>query len=763
MKRLFTLALLASLFIGQAAAAPVDINRAMQAGLKFAQSNTAHARQITALTHVYTEHTDEGQPALYVFNHTGGYVIVSADDVAQPILAFSDEETFDVNDIPDGVAFFLRHYANQIGFAVERNMAPDAETAAQWEHVLRDGFVNDNRNNTDVGPLLTTAWNQDCYYNLLCPTSNNWMAPCGHVYAGCVATAMSMLMHFWSWPETGVGSHSYTPSSYPLQSVDFGSTTYDWANMPNSLSASTPTVQKEAIARLMWHCGVSVDMNYDYNGSGAFSESVIPSISNYFRYTDKAVLQYKDNYTKLEWEDLLISYLDEGIPMYYAGSDGESGHAFALVGYRSNDRKFRFNWGWSGSMNSSYFAIDALTNVSGYNLNSNQRAITDFLPDYIYDALIPASTDLNVTSANAHSKTGVVTWTNPTTNLGGNTIENLDKVVLLRNGEEVFSQENVTPGQAMTFEDNVNDYDCYQYRLYFLSNGVKGRFADFSYQYGPTCTWRVICQTTNFQGWNKGKLQMLNAFGSVVDEITMTSSTPMSTSIKVPEGTVSFKWIAPEIAVNNITINIKNSDNASVYSYSGPSSGLSGILHTDENDCSGCLAPTGLACEYQWSGDGFGARLTWDYDTDPQSFKVYRSTDGVEYAEVATVDKTLREYFDPVEAASYYYKVTAYRSYCESTPAWTDGGEDYVYVEVTSVGEQSESIGLFPNPANEAICVEAEGLREVIIFNTTGQVVFSSRCDTDGLVINTSDFAPGVYAISINGTTNVVKRFSVIH
>ena len=753
-----------ALLAGQTIAAPVEVNQAMHIGLKYLQSNSSNARQFTALNHVYTQNTEAGTPALYVFNADGGYVIVAADDVAQPVLAFSAEESFNVNDIPDGVNFFLRLYAEQIGYAVEHNIAQDAETKAQWEHVMRDGFVNDNRGTTDVGPLLTTSWNQDCYYNMLCPTSTNWMAPCGHVYAGCAATAMSMVMQYWSWPEQGTGSYSYTPSGYPTQSADFGSTTYDWNNMPNSLSASSSNVHKQAIALLMWHCGISIDMKYNYNGSGAHSEDVPDAIVNYFRYTNKAEIKSKDLYTKTEWENLLISQLDEGFPMYYAGSDEESGHAFACVGYRSSDRKFRFNWGWSGSYNTSYFAIDALTNVSGYNLNLNQRAIIDFLPDYIYDGLIPAAADLTVTSENANSKKGIVSWTNPTTSLDGQALTNIEKVVLLRNGQQIFSQNNVTPGQAMQYEDNVNNFDCYDYRLYFVSNGAKGRFADLKYQYGPTCTWKIICQTTNFQGWNKGKLQVLNSFGNVIEEISMTNSTPMSKSVRMPEGDISLKWVAPENVVNSLTINVKNSANATVYTYSGSSNNLSGVVYSDNNDCGGCLAPTGLTCEYQWSDDNFGAMLTWNYDNDPQSFKVYRSTDGVDYIEVATVDKTLREYFDQVETGSYYYKVTAFRSYCESTPAWAVSGDDFVFINVTSVDDNQCVEKLFPNPVSQWLTVEAEGLSQVVVYNMTGQEVYSKSCNEDVLLINASDFAPGIYAISIKtATATVTRRFTVVH
>ena len=202
-------------------------------------------------------------------------------------------------------------------------------------------------------------------------------------------------------------------------------------------------------------------------------------------------------------------------------------------------------------------------------------------------------------------------------------------------------------------EDNVADFDCYTYTLYFISDGVKGRFADISYQYGPTCSWKVVGQTTNFQGWNGGKIQVKNSFGTVIDEITMNNSTPISQQIRVPEGNVTFAWVAPTTAVTSLTINIKNSNNSSVYTYTGNSNQLPATLYTGDNDCGGCLPPTHFSGEYQWTNEGFGTMLTWDYEGEPQSFKVYRSENGVDYAEIATVDKALREYFDLTDAGGY--------------------------------------------------------------------------------------------------------------
>ena len=757
MKKSLFLMMTLVLFVSHLIASPVDVEQARHMGMKYVQSHSA--KQATELNLVYTEMTEAGNPAVYVFNFDNGFVLVSADDVARPILAFSDEQSVDPNLMPDGFAYYLRFYARQIAYAQENNFEPEAEVASEWIHVAKDGFENDNRSTRgDIAPLLTTLWNQDYPYNAYCPTGHG--GPQGHAYAGCVATAMSMVMKYWNWPIQGNGEHSYTPDGYPTQTVNFGATTYDWANMPNSCNNSN----YQAVATLMYHCGVSVDMMYGGGSSGAYSQDVPPAIANYFRYTDQAIRKDRDLYSKFDWEEMLIASLEEGFPLYYSGSDDSGGHAFACCGYRENDRKFYFNWGWSGSLNN-YYAIDALNTGWNGSFNQGQAAIFDYIPDYIYNGLIPAVEDLSVTAMNAHSKTGVISWTNPSTSLGGDALENIDQVVLLRNGQQVFTQNNVVPGEVMHFEDNVADFDCYTYRLYFLSNNTKGRSAEVKYQYGPTCTWKVVGQTTNFQGWNGGKIQVKNAFGTVMEEITMTSSTPISQQLRMPEGNVTFSWVAPTTAVQSLTINIKNSSNSSVYTFTGNSNQIPATLYSGDNDCGGCLPPTNFSGEYQWTGDGFGTMLMWEYEGEPQSFKVYRSENGFDYEEIATVDKTLHEYFDIVDAGDYYYQVTAYRSYCESTPAWTNDDTDYIHVEVTAVSENGEEgFNVYPNPANALMSVEAEGLQQVTICNVMGQVVMTQRCSENGVVVNTSDLASGVYTISIKAAQGTItKRFAVMH
>ena len=140
MRKAFIMTMVLALFAGSAIAAPVSVEQAQHIALKYMQGN--FAKQVSNLTLAYTQTTESGMPALYIFNSEAGFVVVSADDVAQPILGYSEEGTMDPNDMPDGFAYFLRHYARQIAYAVENNLQPEEEVVAQWENVTRNGMPN---------------------------------------------------------------------------------------------------------------------------------------------------------------------------------------------------------------------------------------------------------------------------------------------------------------------------------------------------------------------------------------------------------------------------------------------------------------------------------------------------------------------------------------------------------------------------------------------------------------------------------------------
>ncbi len=316
----------------------------------------------------------------YIFNFkSGGFVMVSADDAAFPVLAYSHEKNSEKG-LSDGLnpaaQQWISQYSKEIKFIVEQKLS-NKETKKQWQSLINNKFSKETK---DVAQLLTTTWDQGCYYNTLCPADG--AGDCGHVWTGCVATASAQIMKYHNYPTIGTGTHTYTDPTYGSQTANFGATTYDWINMPNSVTSGSTQTQKDAVATLMYHCGVAVDMQYGTDGSGAYSEDVPAALINYFGYNSSAEMKSKANYSIEDWKTLLRTELDGARPVYYAGSSTASGgHAFVCDGYRMSDEKFHFNWGWGGYSNG-YYLIGTL-NPAGSNFNDDNRAIIGVKPPYI--------------------------------------------------------------------------------------------------------------------------------------------------------------------------------------------------------------------------------------------------------------------------------------------------------------------------------------------------------------------------------------------
>ena len=658
--------------------------------------------------------------------------------------------------------YYLGFYGRQIQYAIDNEWTADEEVAAQWELLRKEGVTMKTRMEKSVNPLLSTTWNQDYPYNYYAPSCTSyWLG--NHCYAGCVATAMSQVMKFWNWPETGVGEHSYNTSTYPgggaALSANFGETTYNWSIMPNQLG-SQANEAAQAVALLMYHCGVSVDMDFTPQGSGAHTEDVAPALINHFRYGECANMKSRDSYSKAKWEDMLMAQLDRGIPFVYAGSDTDGGHAFNCDGY-NNNRMFHFNWGWSGQYNN-YYQIDALNTGNG-SFNLYQRAVFDIMPDYVYDAMLPAIETLTAEVADAVTKNVEVSWQVPTTSVSGANLTSIQQIVLKRNGETIQTYSNPQPGAIVTYNDELAEYGAYTYSIVGINNDYEGETFSQSVMAGPSCTWKFVCQTTSFQGWNEGKVQVVGGNGAIFKEITMTSSSPLSEKVVFPEGDFSLNWVAPASTVSSITITLKNSANQTAYTFTGSSTQLNGTIFSGNNDCPNCTAPTGFAGEFTYQEGTSGSLLSWNCDYAPSKFKIYRSEDGVEYAEIGNVEGDVHEYFDAIENGTYYYKVTAYSSACESNPAITPDDVDYVTVLVASVAENSINARVYHNPTTNRVKIEAENLNTVMVFNLVGQKVIEVNVNSDECVIDMQEFGTGIYMVKImTATGSTTQKISVI-
>ena len=291
---------------------------------------------------------DSGQANLFVFTmNPRGFVIVSA---TNEVLAYSLVNVFPTsNELPDHIAYWLDLYNDQTDYLLQH---PEQQKVP-------------SKNQNTVEPLLTVCWGQGCYHNAACPTDVN--GPCHHVSAGCVALAMAQIMYYHQQPTKGSGTLSYSCPPYGNLSANFENTQYQWEEMADTIHENNP-----AVAKLIYHCGISVKMQYGANLSLASSSAAATAFRQNFFYPT-ASLENRTNYSNEEWLTMVKENLDNQQPLYYAGASNLGGHAFVCDGYDENGL-FHFNFGWDGVADG-YYTLDA-----PYGFSVSQNIIQNISP-----------------------------------------------------------------------------------------------------------------------------------------------------------------------------------------------------------------------------------------------------------------------------------------------------------------------------------------------------------------------------------------------
>lgn len=370
---LWILCLLSFLYVG---ARPITKSAAENIARGFMSKRCSKSASLACLPHKSAVKGSSGDVApYYIFNigNREGFVIVSGDDNAEPVLGYSDRGELDLDNMPANMVEWLRLNELYVESCAKR------ESSAVGTSRTGNGTVV-------VEPLLgDIMWGQDFPFNEMCPTYYSGGQNL-HYYVGCVATAATQIMRYYRYPQQGTGSKSYVFKGQTL-SADFGNTTYDWDNMLAFYpSDGVSQEQIDAAATLAYHFGVSVEMEYAENGSGALSMLVPHALKTYFDYDKATTMRRRNFYSATEWLELIKHELDNNRPVYYgATSDsGLGGHAFVCDGYDS-EGYVHINWGWYG-MSNGYFLVNHLNpddlgeggGTGGY--NTDQEIITGIQP-----------------------------------------------------------------------------------------------------------------------------------------------------------------------------------------------------------------------------------------------------------------------------------------------------------------------------------------------------------------------------------------------
>jgi hypothetical protein len=303
-----------------------------------------------------------------------GFVLTSNNDQIIPILAYSLDKNF--NFIPIHSKIILLKYETEISQLLQNSIA-DEENSHIWTDLLNNEIGEEPVRN--VEPLLTAEWDQGFPFNGMCP-SGPPNTSLGTAVVGCVAVGMGQIMHFWQHPPVGVGSHSYIHPSYGLIEADFENTNYDFFNM-------TDLTGNDDVQQLLFHAGVSVEMDYGTQGSGApggpFSPFDYPNafsaLQENFSYSDEMQWLSKDDYSNTHWLNMIKDELDNNRPIAYDACANVGCHFWNIDGYEND--YLHCNWGWGGQGNGFYIYTALGPDDEPIIFNSEEFMIIGITPD----------------------------------------------------------------------------------------------------------------------------------------------------------------------------------------------------------------------------------------------------------------------------------------------------------------------------------------------------------------------------------------------
>ncbi|MHC4655774.1 MAG: C10 family peptidase [Planctomycetota bacterium] len=331
-----------------------------------------------------------------------GYIIVSLRKEFAPVKAYSARSELEP-DMDEGMADLLKDKMERILNKVEERFGSVGTARSEdvsslfevnykeaWEQ-LEAGVLPIEK--SDVGAeaasdyvqggnyqegdiLLDTRWHQGPPYNLYCPAppppppdpNCDW----DHCTVGCNATAGAQVLRHWCWPPYGENGSPYTDI-------------YEWWNIPNTVSETSPAAQIHATAELNYEVGLAGNQAYcvvDCATAGHIT-NMRPGYINHFRYNPGSSVPERINYTPSTWFNLIKAQLNVNRPMTY----GIPGHAIVCDGWQEVglQKEYHMNYGWAGSADL-WYTLDSLPDWTVEHL------LADHFPDPEIGSTVVAGT-----------------------------------------------------------------------------------------------------------------------------------------------------------------------------------------------------------------------------------------------------------------------------------------------------------------------------------------------------------------------------------
>ena len=509
MKKFSFILLLNLLALSFCLAAPRSYQQARQIALQKAASlGISNAK--AALRGAPSGEVGSEDKAYYLFDNGGdnGFVIVSGDDRLPEVIGYATHGMLSEDNMPVQLKSLLDAFEKQYEAIADDDAK--MQIAIAERKALAEASLSAN---ISVSPLLgEIAWGQDTPFNDQCPLIGDTRA-----VTGCVATAMAQLIRYHQYPsqlQTDIPGYT-TKSSITLPAISTSEAVYEYEKMlPKYASVSYTEEQGAAVAKLLYHCGCSVMMEYGVSGSGAVTKSAAAALGKYFGYAPNTLAFIsREDYTLAQWCGFLDHELKNRRPVLYNGNSAtQGGHAFICDG-ADGSGFYHINWGWNGGANG-YFDISLLNSseantTSGEDgFNGGMGMLIGIKPSTSSEGAAPLVTWKNLCAAvNSVSLTSA-TRENTTSTFGGTVNMQLSNLsftdfsgwvaLAVKNGESSL--------QLISDQSNISKFNASLISGEYYISDIKMSF-NYAFPVGTTKVYVVYGSGTNaiICGYNGGQ------------------------------------------------------------------------------------------------------------------------------------------------------------------------------------------------------------------------------------------------------------------
>jgi hypothetical protein len=547
---------------------------------------------------------DSAGGALYyvAYLNPSGFVIVPADDLVEPIIAFVAKGQYDpstknplgalVNEDVPGRLARARELEKRAG-AHGVQLAPESaqgQALKKWQR-LQDNGANawdmistlagvgeeapglDSISDLRVPPLVQSWWGQ---LDLNGVPVYNYYTP-NQYYCGCVATAMAQLMRYYCYPTTGVGTAAFAVTvnvasqTLRLRGGNGAGGAYNWNSMPldpiTVMFEDWPVIdlaesQRQAIGALTYDAGVASHMNYSGTGSSAKMGDATNALLNTFKYSNAKIGHVGGNAIPNDSLYHMINPgLDAAMPSMlgiFLGEAGTVGHAVVVDGYGYNLATIyhHLNEGLDGGGGGAWYNLpdyNSFDTVADCIYNVFTAGSGEIISGRILDADGAPVNEVSVTAIQDGGKTYTAT-----SNLQG--IYAFPKVpsastftITAAKTGCTFSSQTVTTGTS-------TDYSFESGNLWGVELQALERLPEISVN-TTTLTnignWKQNAASQSFEVWNSG-VGALNF--TISSDVPWLSITPASGASSGEHQPITITYNTANLAGGTYTANIKITD-----------------------------------------------------------------------------------------------------------------------------------------------------------------------------------------------------------